>query len=94
MFTPREDECLFWASQGKTSWEIACILGIGERTANFHIANACSKLGVNTRQAAIALAIGRNLLNMERHLQNMDRQLQNNDRQLQNGDRPPPPKKP
>jgi LuxR family quorum-sensing system transcriptional regulator CciR len=77
VFTPREDECLFWASQGKTSWEIGLILGIGERTANFHIANACSKLGVNTRQAAIAQAIQRNLLDMERHLQNMGRHQPN-----------------
>lgn len=55
--TTRETECLRWASKGKTSWEIGNILGCSERTANYHIGNACSKMNVRGRQAAIALAI-------------------------------------
>ena len=55
--TTRETECLRWASKGKTSWEIGNILGCTERTANYHIGNACSKMNVRGRQAAIALAI-------------------------------------
>jgi DNA-binding CsgD family transcriptional regulator len=64
--TAREQECLYWASQGKTSWEMGRILGITERTANFHITNLCDKLGVRSRQAAIAQALHRNLLNLDR----------------------------
>ncbi|HUH89003.1 MAG TPA: helix-turn-helix transcriptional regulator [Pusillimonas sp.] len=52
----RELECLHWASLGKTSWEIGAILGITERTINFHIQNACRKLQVRGRQAAITAA--------------------------------------
>lgn len=55
--TRRERECLFWASQGKTSWEIGQLLAIAERTAIFHLQNAAQKLGVCGRQAAVARAI-------------------------------------
>ena len=58
----REYDCLYWAAQGKTSWEIGCILNISERTANFHIGNICRKLHVRTRQAAITAAIRQGLL--------------------------------
>ncbi|GAB3754070.1 autoinducer binding domain-containing protein [Lysobacter olei] len=55
--TRRERECLFWASQGKTSWEIGQLLVIAERTAIFHLQNAAQKLGVCGRQAAVARAV-------------------------------------
>ncbi|HEX2520404.1 MAG TPA: helix-turn-helix domain-containing protein [Castellaniella sp.] len=60
--TKREHDCLYWAAHGKTSWEIGQILGISERTVNFHIANTCDKLAVRTRQAAITAAIRGDLL--------------------------------
>lgn len=64
--TEREHDCLYWAAQGKTSWEIGRILGISERTANFHIANICDKFNVRTRQAAITAAIRLELLSPPR----------------------------
>jgi len=60
--TSRELECMHWAAMGKTSWEIGRILGLAERTINFHIARVCGKFGVHRRQAAITLAIQRGLL--------------------------------
>ncbi|WP_372685718.1 LuxR C-terminal-related transcriptional regulator [Castellaniella sp.] len=60
--TPRELDCLHWASYGKTSWEIGRILGIAERTANFHLSNTCAKLAVCNRMAAITAAIKLGLL--------------------------------
>lgn len=60
--TGRELECLHWASLGKTSWEIGVILGVVERTINFHILNACDKLQVRGRQAAITAAYQMGLL--------------------------------
>ena len=60
--TGREHECLHWASMGKTSWEIGVILGVTERTINFHIQNACRKLRARGRQAAIAAAYQHGLL--------------------------------
>jgi DNA-binding NarL/FixJ family response regulator len=56
----REVETLTWAARGKTSIEIAQIIGLSKRTVDFHIDNARSKLGVTTRtQAAIKAATGR-----------------------------------
>lgn len=52
--TKRELECIRWASEGKTSWEISQILNISERTANFHVANCIEKTGSVNRQQAIA----------------------------------------
>lgn len=63
--TKREHDCLYWASMGKTSWEIGQILGIQARTVNFHIANSCGKLDVRTRQAAITAAIRSRLLSAD-----------------------------
>jgi len=54
--TARELECLHWAAMGKTSWEIGMILGVTERTVNFHIQIASHKLQVRGRQAAITAA--------------------------------------
>lgn len=53
----RELQCLEWVSLGKTSWETASILGLSERTVNFHLCNACRKLKVYGRQAAVVKAM-------------------------------------
>jgi len=53
----RESETLRWSAIGKTSWEISMILGISERTVNFHLAHAAAKLQVKGRRAACARAI-------------------------------------
>src|SRR6201984_2933710 len=56
----REVETLTWAARGKTSAEIAQILGLTKRTIDFHIDNARAKLGAATRvEAAIKAATGR-----------------------------------
>jgi len=61
----RERECLHWVALGKTSWETGRILGLAERTVNFHIQNACRKLGVHGRQAAVTIALRDGLLTFE-----------------------------
>jgi DNA-binding NarL/FixJ family response regulator len=56
----REIEALTWVARGKTSTEIAIILGVTKRTVDFHVENARVKLGVGTRtEAAIKAAFGR-----------------------------------
>lgn len=60
--TKREEECMFWACEGKTSWEIAKILDINERTVRFHINNITKKLGVSTRQQAVAKVLLLNVI--------------------------------
>jgi len=53
----REIEALTWAARGKTSAEIAPILGLAKRTVDFHIDNARAKLGTATRIEAVIKAI-------------------------------------
>ena len=53
----REKDCLVWAADGKTSWEISRILQITERTVNYHLQNASEKLGVHGSRNAVAKAI-------------------------------------
>ena len=55
--TPREQECLLWVTEGKTTWETSQILNISERTVTFHLQNTVDKLGVVNRQQAVARAV-------------------------------------
>ena len=55
--TKREKECLRWAADGKTAWEIGTILDVSERTAVFHLQNASRKLGANSRANALLKAL-------------------------------------
>jgi DNA-binding NarL/FixJ family response regulator len=60
MLNDREIEALTWVARGKTSAEIAGMIGLSKRTVDFHLDNARIKLGATTRtQAAIKAAIGR-----------------------------------
>jgi DNA-binding CsgD family transcriptional regulator len=52
--SPRELECLEWAAQGKSAWEIGRVLNISRRTAAFHLENAKTKFGVRTICQAVA----------------------------------------
>ena len=60
--TPRERECLAWASNGKSEWEISQILGISEHTSEKHLRNAKKKMGAITRAHAVAEAIRRGFI--------------------------------
>jgi LuxR family quorum sensing-dependent transcriptional regulator len=55
--SPREREVLKWCADGKTTREIADVLGISPHTIITHINGACRKLGVPTRTAAVAKAV-------------------------------------
>jgi DNA-binding NarL/FixJ family response regulator len=52
----REVEVLTWVARGKTSIEIAQIIGLTKRTIDFHIDNARGKLGAATRTEAVIKA--------------------------------------
>jgi len=58
----REISVLTWLKYGKTSWEIAKILGITENTINFHIKNIKNKLHATNRQHAVAIALAKNII--------------------------------
>lgn len=52
----RELEILAWVAKGKSDAETATILGISERTARFHMANAETRLNATTRVQAVTRA--------------------------------------
>jgi len=60
--TAREQECLKWAADGKTAWEIGQILSIAERTAVFHVNNVIQKLGATNKIQAIVRAVALKLV--------------------------------
>ena len=62
LLTGRERECLRWAAEGKTAWEIGQIMGISERTAVFHINNVIQKLDAANKTQAIVRALTLKLL--------------------------------
>lgn len=53
----RERECLVWVSEGKTTDEVALILGVSGNTVNSYITHAIQKLSASNRAMAIATAI-------------------------------------
>lgn len=60
--TDREIECLYWIAEGKTSDEIAVILGISRNTINNYITSVMRKTATKTRSEAIAWAVRNNLV--------------------------------
>lgn len=57
--TRREAEVRVWVARGKTNREIGTVLGIRERTVDKHLEHVHTKLGVETRTAAMAVAVER-----------------------------------
>jgi CheY-like chemotaxis protein/DNA-binding CsgD family transcriptional regulator len=55
--TMREAEVLYWATKGKTNRDIGDILGSSPATVKKHLEHVFEKLGVETRNAAAALAV-------------------------------------
>lgn len=53
----RERECLNWVSEGKTTEEVALILGVSANTVNGYVTHAIQKLAASNRPMAIASAI-------------------------------------
>ncbi|MGQ3050754.1 MAG: helix-turn-helix transcriptional regulator [Roseateles sp.] len=51
--TKRELDVLSWTAQGKTAWEASVILGMSEKTVNFHLGNAMRKLEVTSKHQAV-----------------------------------------
>lgn len=54
--SPRQTECLKWVQEGKSSRDIADILGVSHRIVERHVFRACQKLGVRTRLQAVIRA--------------------------------------
>lgn len=64
--TERELFILQAVARGCTSKEIAFDMGISERTVKAHLTNIYSKLKVNSRSEAVAVAIEQGIIHMEK----------------------------
>ncbi|PSJ63316.1 helix-turn-helix transcriptional regulator [Kumtagia ephedrae] len=53
----RERECLHWVSEGKTTDEVAVILGVSSNTVNGYVTHAIQKFAATNRVMAVATAI-------------------------------------
>lgn len=60
--TAREMEVVRWTSEGKTSAEIAIILGLSEHTVISHITSSARKLNAVNRVHMIAIAVRRGIV--------------------------------
>lgn len=60
--SPREQECLQWASLGKSSADIGTILSLSPRTVDSYLEKVCAKFHVRTRIEAVALAVRQGLI--------------------------------
>ena len=60
--TEREMECLSWISKGKTSDEIALIIGISRNTVNNYITSIMNKTATKSRAEAVAEAVRSQLI--------------------------------
>lgn len=62
LLTEREAACLTWTSAGKTSAEIAEILGLSEHTVNHYLNRVTRKLDAVNRTQAVAKALRQNII--------------------------------
>jgi two-component system, NarL family, response regulator YdfI len=60
--TEREREVLAWVALGERSKEVAARLGISERTVKAHLDSIYNKLGVDSRAAAVSVALQKGLI--------------------------------
>lgn len=60
----RELEVLRWAASGKTSEDIATLVGLKRRTVDFHFKNAATKLGTVNRIHTVAEAMSYQLIQL------------------------------
>src|SRR3954447_2052643 len=60
--TTRQREVMLWTAEGKTAFEISVIVGLTERTVNFHISRVLAKLGANNKTQAAVRAAAMGLL--------------------------------
>ncbi|HEX8166364.1 MAG TPA: LuxR family transcriptional regulator [Beijerinckiaceae bacterium] len=62
VLSPRQLECLKWAAEGRTAWEISVILSLSQRTVEQYLAGAAAALGAVNRVQAVAEAMRRGII--------------------------------
>jgi LuxR family transcriptional regulator, quorum-sensing system regulator BjaR1 len=64
VLTARDRDVLAWAAHGKSTLEIAEVLGISTRSVEEHVRHACRRLGASNRTAAVAIAMRDGLITL------------------------------
>ena len=62
IITPRECECLYWISKGKTSQEAAKLMNISVHTINEHKKSISKKMSTNNMSQSVYLAVKHQLI--------------------------------
>lgn len=62
VLSDHERTCLSWTLKGKTSWEVAQIIGRSRPTVEYHLQKAMRKLDATNKAHAAALALKRGLM--------------------------------
>jgi DNA-binding CsgD family transcriptional regulator len=62
VLSDHEQTCLSWTLKGKTSWEIAQIIGRSRPTVEYHLQKAMRKLQASNKAHAAAIALKRGLM--------------------------------
>ncbi|GLQ18044.1 helix-turn-helix transcriptional regulator [Maritalea porphyrae] len=62
--TAREQEAMCWLAAGLRGQQIAHRMGLAAVTVDFHLKNARTKLGAQTREQALAIAISKGLISI------------------------------
>ncbi|MGQ3357073.1 MAG: helix-turn-helix transcriptional regulator [Phreatobacter sp.] len=60
--TPQQIECIRWAAEGKSNWEIGQILAISENTVKNHLAGALERTGSTSRAHLVARCLRRKII--------------------------------
>lgn len=60
--TQREKEVLRWVREGKSTMDIAVIVGISQNTVKFHLKNIHHKLNTTSRSHALSVALSNRML--------------------------------
>ena len=65
LLSPRESEALTWVARGKSTWDIARILDISEKSVEFHLDSVKRKLQATNRTQAVVKVIVLGLINFK-----------------------------
>jgi LuxR family quorum sensing-dependent transcriptional regulator len=57
VLTPKQVECIKWASIGKTAIDTGDIMGVTPHSVERRLKEACERLNVNNKTALVAKAI-------------------------------------
>ncbi len=71
LLTPAQVRVLYWLAKGRTVKEITTLLSISRRTVAAHVSSAKLRIGAQSRDEAVALAVQAGLLDRETEIETL-----------------------